>query len=140
YILLNWDLGSAGGTGTSDVFYSVVFDASNGSPLFAERRVNGVSPGARDTALYNSNVMNLSVYAADLGLSGKFDWQGVTFNREPGPGGEGTAPDAHALRGPAASPGRGRESKRGALTGPPFSFTDSPRRPSRPRRACPRRS
>ena len=38
YILLNWDLGSAGGTGTSDVFYSVVFDASNGSPLFAERR------------------------------------------------------------------------------------------------------
>jgi len=80
YVLFNWNLGSAGGGSPADVFYSVLANL-NTNALVAERRINGISPGTRDTVGFNTSAMSISAYAADLGITGAFDWQVFSFNR-----------------------------------------------------------
>src|SRR5262249_24638047 len=80
FVLFNWDAGSAGATGATDAFYSVLANLSTGD-AFVERRINGLSPGTRDTVTYNTSAMAISAFAADLGTLGEFDWQVVSFNR-----------------------------------------------------------
>jgi subtilisin family serine protease len=80
FVLFNWNLGSAGNASPADVFYSVLANLSTGD-AFAERRINGISPGTRDTVGFNTSVIAISAYASDLGITGAFDWQVVSFNR-----------------------------------------------------------
>ena len=47
---------------------------------FVERRINGLSPGTRDTVAYNTSAMAISTFAADLGALGEFDWHVLSFN------------------------------------------------------------
>jgi subtilisin family serine protease len=85
YALFNWNLGSAGGGNPADVFYSVLVNLKTDPPvLVAERRINGISPGTRDTVGFNTSVMSISAYAADLGITGAFDWHVLSFNRAVG--------------------------------------------------------
>jgi subtilisin family serine protease len=80
YVLFNWNLGSAGGGSPADVFYSVLANLKTNA-LVLERRINGISPATRDTVGFNTSVMAVSAYAADLHINGAFDWQVVSFNR-----------------------------------------------------------
>jgi hypothetical protein len=80
FALFNWNLGSAGGGGSTDVFFSVLVDLATGD-AFAERRINGVSPGTRDTVGFNTSAMSISAYAEDMGITGAFDWYVVSFNQ-----------------------------------------------------------
>jgi hypothetical protein len=80
FVLFNWNLGSAGAAAPADVLYSVLVNLSTGDG-FAERRINGISPGTRDTVGFNTSAIAISAYASDLGITGAFDWQVVSFNR-----------------------------------------------------------
>lgn len=112
-MLFNWNLGSAGGGSAADVFYSVLANLTTGD-LFAERRINGISPGTRDTVGFNTSVMAVSAYAADLGLTGAFDYYVVSFNRDVG---QVDLSDVHPWN--FATPGISTPGAGGAYTGAP---------------------
>jgi len=82
-VVFNWNLGSAGAGGTTDVFYSVAVDLATGD-AFAERRLNGISPSVRDSVGFNTSAMAISAYAEDLGITGAFGYYVVSFNRAVG--------------------------------------------------------
>jgi hypothetical protein len=84
YALFNWNTGSASGGNPTDVFVSYLVDLNTGD-LFGEDYLNYWPSSYYDTVLFNTNVMVMGVYAADLGLTdadGAFDYYVVSFNRE----------------------------------------------------------
>jgi subtilisin family serine protease len=83
FLLFNWDLGSATGFGTADNYFTVLVDLNTGD-AFAERRLNGISPGTRDSVTFNNRVMALSAYAVDTGITGAFDYWVESYTRELG--------------------------------------------------------
>jgi hypothetical protein len=86
FVVFNWNFGSATGAGSQDNFVSVLVDLSTNG-LVVQNFVNAISAGTRDTVLFNNRVMNLQAYATgggSLGLTGPFDYQVFSFNREAG--------------------------------------------------------
>lgn len=85
FVLFNWDWSSANnGVDPNDVFITLLKDLNTGE-LFLEDFLNGVPANALNTAPFNTNVMVLPVYAADLGLTNAnsaFNYYVVSFSRD----------------------------------------------------------
>ncbi len=84
YLLFNFNTGSATGGNATDVFVSVLFNLKT-NKLVLQDYLNGVPPSVLGTVLFNTNMMILPVYAADLGLTADnaaFNYRVVSFARE----------------------------------------------------------
>ncbi len=84
FVLFNASLGLLTTGSFDDVFASFLFDL-NTRDLFFEGFLNGVSASALNTVPFNTNVMVLPVFAADLGLTdanSTFDYHVVTFSAD----------------------------------------------------------
>jgi len=87
FVLLNIDLATVtGGTDKNDVFITVLVDLNTGD-AFLEDFLNGLPSSALNTVPFNTNVVMLPVYAADLGLTSQnssFNYRVRTFSRDIG--------------------------------------------------------
>lgn len=115
YVLFNWNLGLAsGGTDATDVIISVLINLNTGQ-LLLEDYIN-VVPSVLNTAIFNSNVMVLPVYASDLGLDNEnssFNYRVFTFSRDA----DGAVDDSGTLSYDAGNPGFDLS---GGIEGVPF--------------------
>ncbi len=83
FVLFNFDLGSGSGSDPSDVFVTALLDVETGELSFQDY-VNVLPPDRFGTAIYDSTVMVLPVYASDLGLTddgAAFDYSVEAFTR-----------------------------------------------------------
>ncbi|MBI4927089.1 MAG: S8 family serine peptidase [Anaerolineae bacterium] len=85
YVLFNWNVSRAiGGSNADDTFFTVLVDLATGAPVL-EDYVNGAPASAINTVVFNTNVVALPLYTADIGLTAvnsTFDFYVVTFGRE----------------------------------------------------------
>jgi subtilisin family serine protease len=84
FVLFNSNLGYMTGNDRNDVLLGFIWNLET-NDLFITDYVNGMSPGTYDTAVFNSNVLALSVAAADLGLTAqnaRFNYRVVTLSQD----------------------------------------------------------
>jgi subtilisin family serine protease len=82
FVLFNYDLSRAGGGDPTDVLVTVLCPLGPGG-CSAQDFLNGLDAGSINTVPYNTNVMVLPVFAADLGLTAAnstFNYQIVSFS------------------------------------------------------------
>lgn len=86
FVLYNTNYGAATGSDDTDAFITVLCDLRTATGgCFLEDFVNGISPSVLDTVPFNSSVMVLPVYAADMELTGDsstFDYDIVSFSQD----------------------------------------------------------
>jgi subtilisin family serine protease len=114
FVLFNSNYGLQSNQDQNDALHTFLLDL-NTNDFFREDYVNGSSPSASDTVIFNNNVMLLPVYAADLGLTAtnaKFNYRVVALSAdaptsEPGIGGaiSGMVDQSRTLQYDAARPG-----------------------------------
>lgn len=114
FILFNSNTGFQTGNDQNDLMLTFLWDLET-DDFSAQDFINGVSPGDLDTAVFNTNVIILPVFAADLGLTAansRFNYRVESFGldaltSEPSTGGAitGRVDQTGTLTYDAANPG-----------------------------------
>lgn len=114
FILFHSNAGFQSGNDQNDLLLTFLWDLET-DDFFSQDYVNGVSPGELTTAVFNTNVIILPVFAADLGLTAansRFNYRVEAYGldaltSEPGAGGaiSGRIDQTPTLTYDAANPG-----------------------------------